>query len=74
MVVKDRKEIHKLQDIFSSIDALYIADGHHRSASSALYANKEEENPNYTGTESFNFCMSYLIPESQLQILSLIEL
>ena len=33
-----------------------------------FYANKEE-NPNYTGTESFNFCMSYLIPESQLQIL-----
>ena len=30
---------------------------------------KREENPNYTGTESFNFCMSYLIPESQLQIL-----
>ena len=69
-LIKDRKEIHKLQDIFSSIDALYIADGHHRSASSALLCKqRREENPNYTGTESFNFCMSYLIPESQLQIL-----
>ena len=69
-LIQDKSDIQQLQDIFNSVDALYIADGHHRSASSALLCKqRRKENPNYTGTESFNFCMSYLIPESQLRIL-----
>ncbi len=49
--------------------ALYIADGHHRSASSYLLAKDlKEENPHHTGEEAYNFFMSYLIPESDLKI------
>ena len=69
-IIHDEKDIQTLQDIFEKVDALYIADGHHRSSSSALLCRqRREENPDYTGSESFNYCMSYLIPESQLKIL-----
>lgn len=69
-LIQSEDDIQKLQSIFNGVNALYIADGHHRSASSALLCKqRREENPDYKGTESFNFCMSYLIPESQLRIL-----
>ena len=69
-LIQDENDIQKLQDIFEKVDTLYIADGHHRSASSALLCRqRRKENPDYTGSESFNYCMSFLIPESQLRIL-----
>lgn len=54
---------------FKNIDSLYIADGHHRTASAyELYKLKKEENKKHTGNEVYNFFMSYLIPESDLKI------
>ena len=51
------------------MDTIYIADGHHRSSSSyLLYKDLKENNPTHTGNEAYNFFMSYLIPESDLQI------
>ena len=48
---------------------VYIADGHHRSASSyLLYKDEKAKNPNHNGSESYNFFMSFLIPESNLVI------
>ncbi|MGB0880420.1 MAG: DUF1015 domain-containing protein [Polaribacter sp.] len=68
-LVSDDDIIQKITVAFQKIDALYIADGHHRSASSALLAKDlSEENKNHTGKEDYNFFMSYLIPESHLQI------
>ncbi len=67
--VDDEEIVKKVSAIFSEMKSLYIADGHHRSASSYLLAEKlQEENPNHTGEESYNFCMSYLIPEGDLKI------
>ena len=67
--VDDDVILKKIQDIFTAIPALYIADGHHRSASSYLLAKElREENPKHTGEEAYNFFMSYLIPESDLKI------
>ena len=61
--------VKKVSVIFSEMKSLYIADGHHRSASSFLLAEKlKEENPQHTGEEAYNYCMSYLIPESDLRI------
>jgi len=58
-----------LQNVFAKIDALYIADGHHRSASSSLLAKElSKEHPKNTRDESYNYFMSYLIPESQVII------
>ncbi|WP_430907807.1 DUF1015 domain-containing protein [Maribacter sp. 2-571] len=68
-VISEKKTVSELQNGFEKIPALYIADGHHRSASSALLAeNSKKENPSHTGKEPYNFFMSYLIPDSQIQI------
>ena len=54
---------------FKKVESLYIADGHHRSASSFLLTqDKKSRNPNHRGDEAYNFFMSLLIPESQLNI------
>jgi len=67
--VDDEKIVKMVNSIFSEMKSLYIADGHHRSASSYLLAEKlKEENPNHTGEETYNYCMSYLIPENDLKI------
>jgi len=67
--VDDKKVIKKIQEAFETIETIYIADGHHRSASSYLLAKDLAlNNPTHQGTESYNFFMSYLIPESDLKI------
>jgi len=67
--VEDQKSIQAIQEAFSTIKTIYIADGHHRSASSYLLAKDlKENNPNHHGNEPYNFFMSYLIPESDLRI------
>lgn len=67
--VDDEIVLKKIQDLFAEMPALYIADGHHRSASSYLLAKDlRAENPNHTGNEAYNFFMSFLIPESDLKI------
>jgi len=67
--VDDEKIVSEIEAIFSKMNNLYIADGHHRSASSVLLAKDlMEENPKHTGEEPYNFFMSYLIPESELKI------
>jgi uncharacterized protein (DUF1015 family) len=67
--ISDIETISSLQSAFQDIDSLYIADGHHRSASSNLLAtNAESKNPNHSGEEPYNYFMSYLLPESEIRI------
>ncbi len=68
--ITDETLVQEITELFGGIDNLYIADGHHRSASAAKVALKRrEENPNYTGDEEFNFFMSVIFPESNLNIM-----
>lgn len=68
-VIDDSDSIKKIQKAFEGIETLYIADGHHRSASSCLMAKEmKAQNKNHKGDEGYNFFMSYLIPESELRI------
>lgn len=61
--------IKNIQQQFDKMDAVYIADGHHRSSSSYLLAqDMKSENPSHKGDEPYNFFMSFLIPESDLKI------
>tara|TARA_R100001369_G_scaffold26921_1_gene48613 strand:- start:8235 stop:9470 length:1236 start_codon:yes stop_codon:yes gene_type:complete len=61
--------VEKIQAEFEMMPKLYIADGHHRSASSYLLANESKEaNPNHNGDEPYNYFMSFLISESKLMI------
>jgi len=67
--VAKKETITELQRAFAGIDKIYIADGHHRSASSNLLAQDlENENNDHFGQEPYNFFLSYLIPESEIQI------
>ena len=68
-VVNDRKKTEIIQNSFASIPSIYIADGHHRSASSALLGNiKRKKNKDYTGTEAFNYYLGVFFAETQLKI------
>ncbi|OBX26276.1 uncharacterized protein (DUF1015 family) [Gelidibacter algens] len=67
--VEDDLLIQKISHEFQNMETLYIADGHHRSASSyLLYKDLKANNPEHTGKEPYNFFMSFLIPESDLKI------
>lgn len=56
---------------FEKVPAIYIADGHHRAASSSrARAALREQNPNHTGTEEYNFVIAALFPAEQLKILA----
>ncbi len=60
---------NSLQEAFAEIPSLYIADGHHRSASSyRLAKDSKAQNAKHTGKEPYNYFMSYLIPESEIKI------
>lgn len=68
-LLEDDETIDKIAKEFEQIPILYIADGHHRSASSyLLYKELKQKNPNHTGNEAYNYFMSFLIPESELHI------
>ncbi len=68
-IVYQQEIIDKVAKLFSSMDKLYIADGHHRCASSyLLYHEMKDENKGHGGNEDYNYFMSYLIPESDLMI------
>ena len=55
---------------FKALDALYIADGHHRCASAVKVGLKRKEaNPNHTGNEEYNFFLSVIFPSKALKIL-----
>ncbi len=69
-VVKDPVLIDKISSAFNSMGALYIADGHHRSAAaSRVTASRREQNPQHTGAESYNYFLAVIFPHSQMQIL-----
>ena len=69
-VIDDEKVILEITERFSAINSLYIADGHHRTASAVKVARKRRnETPNYTGDEEFNFFMSVIFPESNLKVM-----
>lgn len=69
-VVSDENDIATVTREFANMPALYIADGHHRSAAAALVgAEKAEQNPNHRGDEEYNYFMAVCFPASQLTVL-----
>lgn len=69
-IIDDNDIINKITNLFSFIDSLYIADGHHRSASAVKVGLKRRsETPDYDGTEKFNFFLSVLFSDDQLYIM-----
>ena len=68
--IDKEKDILKIIDIFAKIDFLYVADGHHRSASGTIVGQRRREaNPHHTGNEEYNYFLSVIFPHDQLYIM-----
>lgn len=60
----------KLIARFSSIESLYIADGHHRCAAAVKVGqNRRAANPFYSGKEAFNYFLAIVFADNELEIL-----
>ena len=69
-VVSDDQDIKVITEEFAKMPALYIADGHHRSAAAALVGTeKAKANPNHKGDEEYNYFMAVAFQASQLTVL-----
>lgn len=69
-VIRDNAINQRITEIFAEIPALYVADGHHRTAAAArVGAEKRANNPNHTGNEEYNYFLAVIFPESQLKII-----
>lgn len=69
-VIADDADIATVTEEFAKMPALYIADGHHRSAAAALVgAEKARQNPDHKGDEEYNYFMAVCFQASQLTIL-----
>ena len=69
-VIDDEDMIAKITSEFEKIPAMYIADGHHRSAAAALVgAEKARNNPDHKGDEEYNYFMAVAFPASHLRII-----
>ena len=69
-VIDEDEDISMITAEFAKMPALYIADGHHRSAAAALVgAEKAKQNPNHRGDEEYNYFMAVCFPAEQLTII-----
>lgn len=69
-VINDDADIAAIQGAFEKINEIYIADGHHRCASAVRVGTmRRTENPNFDGTEEFNYFLSVLFPADELSIM-----
>ncbi len=60
----------RITEIFKTIPAMYVADGHHRTAAAArVGAEKRDNNPNHTGNEEYNYFLAVIFPASQLHVI-----
>lgn len=65
IAISEKSLIEKIYSYFKSINSLYIADGHHRSASSVFFGEASRtEHPGYTGKEAFNYYLTIIFPEN----------
>ncbi len=69
-VISNQADIERITQIVAQMPAMYIADGHHRSAAAALVGNEKKlQNPNHQGDEEYNYFLAVCFPENQLYIM-----
>jgi uncharacterized protein (DUF1015 family) len=69
-VIDDEPDVRQLGTLFDAMDALYVADGHHRSAAGSRVGNaRRAANPAHSGDESYNYFLSVVFPHDQMQVL-----
>lgn len=69
-VIRDDDMIAQISAAFAEMDALYIADGHHRAASAVRVCERyRKKYPQNTGEEEFHYFLSVLFPDDELMIM-----
>ena len=69
-VIDDESIVNEITTLFKGVENLYIADGHHRSASAVKVGIKRrDEKPNYTGEEEFNYFLAVAFPDNDLMVM-----
>lgn len=69
-VIADPTDRDALVAGFEAVPELYVADGHHRSASAVrIRAMRRDANPNHTGTEPYNYFLAVIFPHNQMMIM-----
>ena len=68
-IISSRKTVKQICERFAAIPNIYIADGHHRSASATLLGKlRRSTRKSYTGEEAFNYYLGVFFPETHLKI------
>lgn len=68
-VIRDAASVARLTALFDALPALYIADGHHRSASaSRICATRKAANPQHNGSEAYNYFLTVIFPGHEMKI------
>ncbi|MBO4626088.1 MAG: DUF1015 domain-containing protein [Alphaproteobacteria bacterium] len=68
--IRDDAINQRITEIFENVPAMYVADGHHRTAAAArVGAEKRDQNPNHTGNEEYNYFLAVIFPSSQLKVI-----
>ena len=70
-VIEDKKTMDRITEIFAQIPAMYIADGHHRSAAAARVGAelKQCTKDKVQGTKESDFFLAVCFPDNQLNII-----
>ena len=69
-VIRDADTNKRITEIFAEIPALYVADGHHRTAAAARVGQAlMQKNPNHTGEEEYCYFLAVTFPASHLRII-----
>ena len=69
-VIRDKATNDRLTELFAQIPALYVADGHHRTAAAARVGQEcKGKNPHHTGEEEYCYFLAVTFPASQLRII-----
>jgi uncharacterized protein (DUF1015 family) len=69
--IDDSNINNRIEQLFAQkVPALYVADGHHRTAAAARVGiERKAANPNHTGNEEYNYFLAVIFPDSQLKIM-----
>jgi uncharacterized protein (DUF1015 family) len=69
-VIESKELINAIVAEFADMPYVYVADGHHRTASGSVVRSwRRDANPNHTGDEEYNFFLAVLFPHDQLCIM-----
>jgi len=69
-VVGDPDDVRRIREAFAPLDAIYVADGHHRTASAFRVRDiMRSKNPGHTGDEAYNHFLAVVFPDDELQLM-----